>query len=404
MKKVIALFCAVILVLLAVGCGSKPEDAEVSKIDDKPIYSTEYDGDYYKLRSGFLNAYNKIIKGEDITIAFIGGSITYGIGTNDLSESFRVLVENWLEEEYGVNVTAHNLAIPSACSGLGAYCIEDDVLSHCPDIVFIEYAINDKYARQYYTDEEISVNMETIVRKIYEKSPSTDVALLYTTSAEVSAGEPLFLEAQIHEEIAEHYGVASINIGYGLRKTRGLLKMGAAAVDQRWLQFFTDGCHTNKNGNTEYAKIIKECIAASFEASEKGDLIESSLPSPKNKELLNTQYIKTDSVSLDGSKGFKKTDKQWDVFAQYPNGYIYTDTADNELVYTFKGSSFGILGSLNTDLCYSVDGGEWVEYKGYNSYPQPIVKGLENKSHTIKIKAIGAEENQFSIMAFLIGE
>lgn len=404
MKKVIALFCAVILVLLAVGCGSKPEDAEVSKTDDKPIYSTEYDGDYYKLRSGFLNAYNKIIKGEDITIAFIGGSITYGIGTNDLSESFRVLVENWLEEEYGVNVTAHNLAIPSACSGLGAYCIEDDVLSHCPDIVFIEYAINDKYARQHYSLEEISVNMETIIRKIREKNPNTDIALLYTTSAEVSMSAEFFDEAKVHEEIAEHYGVTSINIGYGLRKIRGLVKSGSAAIDNRWLQFFTDSCHTNKNGNITYADIIKECIESAFKAAENGVTLNKELPKQKNKALLDTEYIKTSEISLKNSKGFKKSNIGWSVFEQYSGGYVYTDQAENELSIIFDGTSFGILGPVNRNFYYSVDGGEWVQYNKFNSHPQPIVKDLENEQHTVKIKATDADFEEFNIAAFLIGK
>ncbi len=404
MKKIIALFCAVVLVLSLSGCKDTSKQADKSETNKDFEYSTEFDGDYYVLRNGLTNTYRKIKNKKDISIAFMGGSITYGIGTNDLNDSFRVLVEEWFKEQYGISVNQQNLAIPSAASGLGAYCVEADVLLYNPDIVFIEYAINDKYARAQYSQEEISVNMETIIRKIRTNSPNTDIVLLYTTAAEVSMSEALFMEAKVHEEIAAHYGVTSINIGYGLRKSRGLLKSGSSAVDQKWLQFFADSCHTNRNGNIVYANIIKECIQSAFKAAESGAKVNLQLPKTKNKTLLNTEYIKTSDVSLDGNKGWKKSTEQWNVFTQYSDGYIFTDTKENELKFTFSGTSFGVVGPINRNFSYSLDGQEWVEYEKFNSHPQPIVEGLENKQHTIKIKVPDADVETFSVAAFLVGK
>lgn len=403
-KKVLSVVLLVALLLMISGCAKSQKPAKKENMNKKFTYSTEFDGDYYVLRNGLYNTYQKITAKKDITIAFLGGSITYGIGTQSLEESFRILVKNWLSETYGVTVNEYNAAIPSACSGLGAYCVESDVLIHNPDIVFIEYAINDKYARAHYSEPEISANMETIVRKIKTKSPKTDIVFLYTTSAEVSISLPLFSEAQIHEKIAEHYGVASINIGYGLRKSRGLLKhTGSEVIEKRWSNFFYDSCHTNKNGNIVYANIIKEAIKSAFSAAEKGVEVNSELPKQLNQSLLNTTYIKTSTVDLSGSKGFKKADTQWSSFSHYSDGYIYTDTADNELNVTFSGTSFGILGPVGQAYQYSVDGGEWLEFSKFNSHPQPLVEGLKNKEHTIKIKAPNAANGAFIISAFLIG-
>jgi len=402
-KRFLAAVLMLTLVISLSGCGKSQKPAKKEEVNKEFTYSTEFDGDYYVLRNGLYNTYNKIKAKEDITISFLGGSITYGIGTQSLEESFRILVKNWLSETYGINVNEYNAAIPSACSGIGAYCVEEDVLIHNPDIVFIEYAINDKYARAYYSESEISANMETIVRKIKTKSPKTDIVFLYTTSAEVSISTPLFFEAEIHEKVAEHYGVTSINIGYGLRKGRGLLKhTGSDVIVKKWSNFFKDGCHTNKNGNIVYSNIIKEAVESAFSAAEKGVEVNTTLPEQLNKNLINTTYIKTSNADLTSSKGFKMADTQWSSFSHY-KGYIYTDTADNELSVTFNGTSFGILGPVNQAYLYSVDGGDWVEFSKFNSHPQPLVKGLENKEHTIKIKATDIDNNQFIISAFLIG-
>lgn len=356
--------------------------------------------DYYTLRNGLTNTYDKIKNGEDITIAFMGGSITYGIGTDGLANSFRNLTENWLEQQYGIGVEQYNVAIPSACSAVGAFAVYDDVLVHNPDLVFVEYAINDKYAKALYTPDEISANIETVIRKIRINNPNCDIVLLYTTDSNVSYTEPFFTESALHEAVAEHYGVMSVNIGHALRRTKGLESYSTPT----WKDYFMDGCHTSNGGNKVYADVIKEAILSAFRADE-DTLTSVSLPAQKSGNLnMNSTYIKTANVTLEGSAGWKKASGQWDVFTQYPDGYIYTDTANNELVYTFSGTSFSLLGFINRTLTYSLDGGEWQSFSKFNSHPQPLVKGLENCEHTIRIKIDNANNEKISVSAFLIGQ
>ena len=385
MKKIISIFCIITLLLTFVGCGNNDKKSDVSEGSQENafVYNTDFDGDYFTLRNGFANSYKKLKNSEDITIAFLGGSITYGVGASDLSKSFRVLVENWLEENYNVNVTGVNAAIPSAASAHGAYCIDTDVLPKNPDIVFIEYAINDKYARSKYSNEDFSVHMETIVRKIRTIKPDCDIAFLYTTDSDISLTTPLFSQAEVHEEVAKHYGVTTINIGYGLRKSKGLIKGTSTPADEgRWKQFFTDACHTADNGNKVYAEIINECLAAGFKAAENNVKTNYDLPKQLNEELLmDAKYIRTNTISLDNMSGWQKCTTPWVYFDEY----IKTDSADSEFVYTFEGTSFGIIGPTNTEYTFSVDGGEWTEYT-FNSHPQPLVSGLEKGEHTIKIK------------------
>ncbi|MBE6733336.1 MAG: SGNH/GDSL hydrolase family protein [Ruminococcaceae bacterium] len=385
MKRLFAVFCVVALIFTFVGCdkGNTESDASKKPVENNFVYNTDFDGDYFTLRNGFSNAYNKLKDGKDITIAFLGGSITYGIGTSDLSRSFRVLVENWIEENYKVNVTGINAAIPSAASAHGAYCVDTDVLPKNPDIIFIEYAINDKYASSKYNNDDFSVHMETIVRKIRTIKPDCDIAFLYTTDSWVSVNTPLFEQAEVHEKVAEHYGVTTINIGYGLRKSKGLIKGTSTPADEgRWKQFFTDACHTADNGNKVYADIINECLEAGFKAAKDNIKTNKAMPKQLNDELLmDAKLIKTSTISLDNISGWQKSTTPWFHF----DGYISTDSTDSEFVYTFEGTSFGIIGPVNTEYSFSVDGGEWTSYT-FNTHPQPLVQGLKKGEHTIRIK------------------
>lgn len=359
-----------------------------------------YYSDYYTLRNGLTNTYNKIKDGKNITMAFMGGSITYGIGTTNLAYSFRNLTENWLESQYGISITQYNLAIPSACSDVGAFAVEEDVLAHNPDLVFVEYAINDKYAKALYTQDEISANIETIIRKIRINNPNCDIVLLYTTDSNVSYTDPFFTESALHEAVAKHYGVMSVNIGHALRQTKQLTHLQA----ENWNDYFYDMCHTNEGGNKVYAEVIKEAMLSAFRAEDEEILTNISLPEPKNENLpMNSLYVKTANVSIEGSTGFKKASTQWDVFSQY-QGYIYTDTSNNELVYTFTGTSFAVLGFTSKEFTYSLDGGAWQSFAKFNSHPQPIVENLEYKEHTIRVKISNPDNAKIIISAFLIGQ
>lgn len=370
------------------------------------VDNTKYDGEYYILRDGISNSLKKLSREKKLTVGYLGGSITYGIGCSDVNtKSFRVLVNNWLSSSFsGAEITHINAAIPSACSALGAYCVESDIIAHKPDLVFIEYALNDSYAGSKYSSSDASAHMETVVRKILSANPACDIVFVYTTDSRRSMSVPFYETAVAHEGIAEHYKIMSINAGWQLRRETGLATAEAnGQLSQRWLAYFTDACHPTDRGNSKYAELIIKALAAAFKAGqEAGVTVIKQLPSAKNATLyMNTRYIKTDSVDISGSTGWQKSPSQWSDFSQYSRGHIFTSADENELIVNFEGTSFGILGPTNRDVTYSVDGGEW-NTVNFNSHPNPLVSGLANGKHTIKIKAAGATDKAFAIAAFLV--
>ncbi|MBE6733138.1 MAG: hypothetical protein E7561_03985 [Ruminococcaceae bacterium] len=366
------------------------------------MYNKDFENEFFTIRNGFTNAYKKIKAGKDIRIGFLGGSITYGIGIqapDGLEKSFRVLTETWLENTYDIGVTGINAANPSAASATGAYGIDKDIMSKDPDIVFIEYAMNDKYARSKYTNEDISIQMETIVKKIKKANPNCDIAFLYTTDAGCSVDTPLCEWAAVHEEVAENYGIPTINIGYALLKNKNLT---AGLNSPDWYTYFNDICHTNTNGNKAYADTIINALNATFKSNEAKvqDEVITDAPQMNDKLLMNTTYLHADSFELDDdSTGFTYYEGNWVLY----DSYYYTTSPESVFSYTFNGHTFGVLGFVDVAFEYSLDGGDWVKCAALNSHPQPVVKGLEDTTHNIKIKFTGLQEGKdLKIAAVLI--
>lgn len=70
-------------------------------------------------------------------IAFLGGSITQAPG-------YRVQFEKWFKRSYPeVPLSTINAGIGGTGSDLGVARVDEKVLSENPDLVFVEFAVND---------------------------------------------------------------------------------------------------------------------------------------------------------------------------------------------------------------------------------------------------------------------
>ncbi len=360
--------------------------------------------DFFRLGNGLTNSYLKLKNEKKLTIAFMGGSVTYGIGCNDLSKSFRIYVKDWLQKQFpDAAITEINAAYPSACSAYGVYAVDDFVIAKNADLVFLEYGVNDKYAKSRYTIEQVKANYETILRKLYRADATCDVVALYTTDSTIATTahtEPLYEHAAAQEEVAKYYGIPSINMGWEL-VDRYALSKGIAA--KKWATFFSDSVHATSTGNQGYGKIITECLSSAFSAAKASGVTtikNKTQPAAKSNDLsMNTKYVKADALRVSSA---------WKLSSD--NGYpvISTGTASADLTYTFVGTGISLfLDGTGWDIEFSVDGGKTQStgtLTGYYHLPLPIVSGLSNGEHTITIKAPATvtASNKFSIKAILV--
>ena len=158
----------------------------------------------FKERGGLPNFFKKAFRGDSITVAYLGGSIT-------AQEGYRVLSFNWFQKQFQ-NAKFHQVdaAIGGTDSKFGVFRLQEHVLRYKPDLVFVEFAVND--GRQ--VREQILRSMEGIVREIWEQNPKTDICFVYTLSEQfvgILEKQQLPPSVLAMEEVARHYGIPSIN-------------------------------------------------------------------------------------------------------------------------------------------------------------------------------------------------
>ena len=91
------------------------------------------------------NTKHKLIYDKKLTVAYFGGSITAGAGASNESKCYRALTTAWLKEKYpDAQITEINAAIGGTGTSLGMFRCDRDVLQHKPDLIFMEFAINDE--------------------------------------------------------------------------------------------------------------------------------------------------------------------------------------------------------------------------------------------------------------------
>jgi lysophospholipase L1-like esterase len=218
-------------------------------------------------RSGLPNVREKIEAGKSLKIAYLGGSITAAPG-------WRVQSLEWFQKEYpGAKFSEIAAAIGGTGSDLGVFRLHNDVLRHQPDLLFVEFAVNDGGA----SPEQIRKSMEGIVRQTWKAAPNIDICFVYTLSEPVlpqlRSGK-MQRSASVMEEIADHYGIPSIHFGVNViaMEAAGELIFTAPKPENlasaKPLVFSTDGVHPHvETGHVLYTQAIARSWPAMVAAS-----------------------------------------------------------------------------------------------------------------------------------------
>ena len=242
-----------------------------------PEYKPSRDVRTVHPRDGVGNFLSKCRAGKAVNVAYFGGSITAMNG-------WRNLTTDWLRTQYP-SATINEIAasIGGTGSDLGVFRIKKDVLEKKPDLVFVEFAVNDgdKAPRLIWRQ------MEGIVRQIWRQDPKTDIVFCYTVAGGIFneyARGSYNRSAAAMEQVADFYGIPSISLGVPAvelfkqgklvvskgefatavpkedpdhdRKVRELM-----AKDARLL-FANDGVHPRPEGHALYLEAVKTAFAA----------------------------------------------------------------------------------------------------------------------------------------------
>jgi len=191
-------------------------------------------GDPARLRATMLKAR----RGEPITVATIGGSITAGGGATAPGRIYGRLVADWWEQAFPESpVTFVNAGVGATGTHYAVLRAERDLLSHEPDLVIIEFAINDgDHVWSRYP-------MEGLVRQILRHDEHVAVMMLFMMRIDTGSAQAW------HAEVGTHYGIPMVSYADAFKPA---LEQG----DVQWEQIAADDAHPNDVGHAYAASFL----------------------------------------------------------------------------------------------------------------------------------------------------
>ena len=214
-------------------------------------------------RAGLPNTLAKLRANQPLTIAYIGGSIT-------AADGWRPQTTKWFSDQFpNSTITEVNAAIGGTGSDLGVFRFARDVLAHNPNLIFVEFAVNDGGA----PPAQIHRCIEGIVRQAWKHDPNIDLCFVYTL---VDGMVPTLAKGQLNrsaaamEQVADHYNIPTIHMGLEvvrlatagqmIMKTEGLTPDQMAALKDKMI-FAADGVHPRNNtGHRLYTEAVARSI------------------------------------------------------------------------------------------------------------------------------------------------
>lgn len=287
---------------------------------------------------------------KNLTATFIGGSITQqGQYTTPLKSALSTwLKENNSERKITFTGEADN-GIGGTGSSLGLYRLEKDVISAKPDIVFIEFAVNDA------GDSNTAKTTEGMIRKLMKLDHQPMVIFLdlttsnYGSENSVAAWEPLM----------EAYGIGYVNIAPYIKENEasetnptGKYIWKSDNTYPNATVLTGDGTHPGSEGG----KIYSDYIMEQFKESPSSYFKKMNyVASP----VTENEYRSATMVSWKEAT----FDENWDVATGY--GWAFDDqeaasrSTGASLTFEFTGSTIGLyLGKYSggPSASYVIDG------------------------------------------------
>src|SRR5512137_2476004 len=159
------LFCLLVFSTLAT------DRTAVAQTDDAIIArSVVTAGDTARLQQALA----KGRRGEPVTVAVIGGSITAGAGASSREKNYGSLLAQWWRETFPkAKIELVNAGIGATGSNYGALRAQRDLLDRRPDFVVVEYGVNDPNTRSS------AETLEGLIRQILKQPQQPAVVLLF---------------------------------------------------------------------------------------------------------------------------------------------------------------------------------------------------------------------------------
>ena len=296
------------------------------------------------------NTMYKLKNEKKLNVGYFGGSVTFGACASDRDKtSWRALTTKFLKEQFkDANITAQNAAISGTGTGYALFRMEEDLLKYNPDLVFIEFSLNDIY--QQYSVEESVWFYEMVLRRIYEHNKNVDIIMAFITDRTYVGGT--YKTKDAHEKLAAHYGIPTVDFGAALDAE---LKRTGNDIGM----YIADWVHPTDAGYKVYADEMQRFLLSNLVAGE--EMTAKELPKPISKNLkigkVTTRLPEKDNTII--LKGYTGDNSAWGG-TLCPN---WSKNAGDECILEFDGTYIGA----------------WIESRPKGEAPENLVAEIDGK-------------------------
>lgn len=186
-------------------------------------------------------AIEKAKRGEQVTICYLGGSITEGASAKPQATrcyaylSAQQFAEKFMPDRKQLKYV--NAGISGTPSVLGITRLEKDVLSKNPDIVFVEFAVNDSNQTPY------RIVYESMIRKLLASDTQPAVILIFTFLDSGYSCQPHM------QQVGKQYDLGMISVKDAIQPQITMKKM-------TWSDYSDDYAHPNTEAHAFIADMI----------------------------------------------------------------------------------------------------------------------------------------------------
>ena len=238
----------------------------------------------------FERVWTRLEKGEPVRIAVVGGSITRGAGAskpeNRYGERFAA---GWRRAFPWARIDFVNAGVGATGSDIGAFRLQRDVLSKKPDVVVVEFSVNDGRGDRW------AASYEGVLRQLLKAPGGIAVIALGMVGQDGTSVQ------ECHAPVAAHYGVPYVSY-------RDALYPYVKAGLVKWSDLSPDTIHPNDDGHAFAAALLNRCLAnayAAFKASGRAPAAVPPLPEPMyGTDFDQGAFVEMKDVKLLENNGF----------------------------------------------------------------------------------------------------
>ncbi|HPA16100.1 MAG TPA: SGNH/GDSL hydrolase family protein [Verrucomicrobiae bacterium] len=182
-----------------------------------------------------MRVFDRARRGEALTVGVIGGSITQGAAATKPENRYGNLVAAWWRQTFpNAKIDFVNAGIGATGSSYGALRAKRDLLSHRPDFVVVEYAVNDG------NTQASAETLEGLVRQILKRPNRPALLLLFMMNRTGGSAQQWFVK------VGEHYHLPMVSY-------RDALWPEIEAGRMKWDDISPDQVHPNDRGHAAAA-------------------------------------------------------------------------------------------------------------------------------------------------------